>query len=71
MEDWQNAGFGVYIHWPFCMHKCPYCDFNSHVSREVDQTRWREALLSDIRRSAQELPNRQVDTVFLVAARQA
>lgn len=64
MEDWQNAGFGVYIHWPFCMHKCPYCDFNSHVSREVDQTRWREALLSDIRRSAQELPNRQVDTVF-------
>ncbi len=64
MEDWQNAGFGVYIHWPFCMHKCPYCDFNSHVSRQVDQLTWREALLSDIRRSAEELPNRQVDTVF-------
>lgn len=64
MEDWRNAGFGVYIHWPFCMHKCPYCDFNSHVSREIDQNRWREALLSDIRRSAEELPDRQVDTVF-------
>ena len=64
MEDWQNAGFGVYIHWPFCMHKCPYCDFNSHVSREVNQSLWREALLSDIRRSAAELPDRQVDTIF-------
>ena len=64
MDDWQNAGFGVYVHWPFCMHKCPYCDFNSHVSREIDQTQWREALLSDIRRSSAELPNRQVDTVF-------
>lgn len=64
MKDWQNAGFGVYIHWPFCLHKCPYCDFNSHVSREIDQTRWRNALLSDIRKSAAELPNRQVDTIF-------
>ena len=64
MNDWQNAGFGVYIHWPFCLHKCPYCDFNSHVSREIDQARWQAALLSDIRRSAEELPNRRVDTVF-------
>ncbi|MHA1127352.1 MAG: coproporphyrinogen-III oxidase family protein, partial [Alphaproteobacteria bacterium] len=64
MSDWQNAGFGVYIHWPFCLHKCPYCDFNSHVSREIDQARWRAALLSDIRRSAEELPDRRVDTVF-------
>jgi len=64
MEDWRNAGFGVYIHWPFCMHKCPYCDFNSHVSKEVNQLAWREALLTDIRRSAEELPDRQVDTVF-------
>ncbi len=64
MNDWQNAGFGVYIHWPFCLHKCPYCDFNSHVSREIDQTRWRAAILSDIRRSAAEIPDRRVDTVF-------
>ncbi len=46
------------------MHKCPYCDFNSHVSREIDQKQWREALLSDIRSSAEELPDRKVDTVF-------
>ena len=64
MEDWQNAGFGVYVHWPFCMHKCPYCDFNSHVSREIDQKKWREALLADIRRSALEIPDRRVDTIF-------
>lgn len=64
MEDWQNAGFGVYVHWPFCMHKCPYCDFNSHVSRDVDQNAWRDALLSDIRKSAAETPDRTVDTIF-------
>ncbi|MEE9455485.1 MAG: radical SAM family heme chaperone HemW [Paracoccaceae bacterium] len=64
MRDWENAGFGVYIHWPFCLHKCPYCDFNSHVSREINQTAWREAMLCDIRKSAAELPDRQVDTVF-------
>jgi len=64
MIDWQHAGFGVYIHWPFCLHKCPYCDFNSHVSNEIDQMRWRDALLSDIRRSAAEVPDRRVDTVF-------
>ena len=63
-EDWQNAGFGIYIHWPFCMHKCPYCDFNSHVSREIDQDRWRRALVSDLRTQAAELPSRRVDTVF-------
>lgn len=62
--DWQNAGFGVYIHWPFCLHKCPYCDFNSHVSREIDQDRWRRALVADLRTQAAELPWRRVDTVF-------
>ena len=35
--------FGVYIHWPFCLSKCPYCDFNSHVREQVDQVRWRQA----------------------------
>ncbi len=64
MKDWQNAGFGVYIHWPFCLHKCPYCDFNSHVSREIDQARWRNAMLADIRRSAAEVPERLVNTIF-------
>lgn len=38
-EDWRAGGFGVYVHWPFCLAKCPYCDFNSHVSQSVDQAR--------------------------------
>ncbi|MEL6479607.1 MAG: radical SAM protein, partial [Pseudomonadota bacterium] len=40
--------FGVYLHWPFCKAKCPYCDFNSHVSRQVDQAAWRRALVAEI-----------------------
>lgn len=62
--DWQNGGFGVYIHWPFCQAKCPYCDFNSHVSREVDQQRWLKAYLKEIDRAADETPGRILNTVF-------
>lgn len=63
-EDWEAGGFGIYIHWPFCQAKCPYCDFNSHVVREVDQTRWRNALLSELDRHAAETPGRVVRSVF-------
>ncbi len=63
-EDWKNAGFGVYVHWPFCAAKCPYCDFNSHVRSAVDQTAWANALVSEIEHTAQRTPNRTVDTVF-------
>lgn len=41
--------FGLYIHWPFCLSKCPYCDFNSHVREKIDQPRWRQALLTEMR----------------------
>ncbi len=64
MNDWQNAGFGIYVHWPFCLHKCPYCDFNSHVSREIDQDRWRRALVQDLTTQAHETSGRTVDTIF-------
>lgn len=64
MDDWQNGGFGVYIHWPFCMAKCPYCDFNSHVSREIDHAQWRTALLSELRNTAGLTGPRKVDTIF-------
>jgi putative oxygen-independent coproporphyrinogen III oxidase len=63
-EDWTNAGFGVYIHWPFCQSKCPYCDFNSHVRAAVDHAQWRIALLLEIEAVAARIPGRRVDTIF-------
>src|SRR3989338_4433597 len=46
--------FGLYIHWPFCLSKCPYCDFNSHVRESVDQSRWKTALLQELEEAAQD-----------------
>ncbi|NQU62599.1 MAG: coproporphyrinogen III oxidase [Rhodospirillales bacterium] len=60
----QNNPLGVYIHWPFCASKCPYCDFNSHVRDGVDQGRWRTALLSELNYFALETNSRTVDSVF-------
>ncbi|MEL6586948.1 MAG: radical SAM family heme chaperone HemW [Pseudomonadota bacterium] len=48
MENWQAAGFGVYVHWPFCAAKCPYCDFNSHVVAHVDQRQWQTTFVEEI-----------------------
>lgn len=64
MEDWRHGGFGLYLHWPFCQSKCPYCDFNSHVAGQIDQKRWLAAYLAEIERSAQETTGRTLDTVF-------
>ena len=64
IADWRAGGFGVYVHWPFCAAKCPYCDFNSHVRREIDQARWRRALVGAIETTARAVPGRVVDTVF-------
>ncbi len=55
---------GVYVHWPFCKSKCPYCDFNSHVRDGVEQARWRDALLKELEHAAHEAPGRRVETIF-------
>ena len=54
----------LYVHWPFCVSKCPYCDFNSHVRASVDQAEWREALLADLAHEAALLPNRPLGSIF-------
>jgi oxygen-independent coproporphyrinogen-3 oxidase len=54
----------VYIHWPFCRSKCPYCDFNSHVRERVDAARWTRALLADLDRQAALAPDRRVASIF-------
>jgi putative oxygen-independent coproporphyrinogen III oxidase len=55
---------GIYIHWPFCAAKCPYCDFNSHVSNVVDYDAWQRAYLADLRRYHGERPDIEVQSVF-------
>ena len=63
-NDWQNGGFGLYLHWPFCQSKCPYCDFNSHVAAEIDQSRWIRAYSREIQRCANETGPRVLNSIF-------
>ncbi len=60
----MSERFGLYIHWPFCLSKCPYCDFNSHVVERIDQAAWREALLRELDEGADRTQGRIVTSVF-------
>ena len=64
-KDNRSPNFAIYLHWPFCLAKCPYCDFNSHVRDDVDQAAWRQACLMEIDRAASQLGPRKVTSIFL------
>ena len=65
MAGTGNHAFGVYLHWPFCLAKCPYCDFNSHVRHQPpDQKRYLEAFKREIAHRAALTPGRTVTSIF-------
>jgi putative oxygen-independent coproporphyrinogen III oxidase len=62
----SETAFGVYIHWPFCLSKCPYCDFNSHVRHAgIDEARFVRAFTAEIAATAARVPGRTVSTIFI------
>jgi len=61
----ESSAFGVYLHWPFCLSKCPYCDFNSHVRHAaIDEARYVRAFAAEIAATAERIPGRTVTTMF-------
>lgn len=66
MEDWRHGGFGLYLHWPFCAAKCPYCDFNSHVRTAIDEDGWVDAIARELEWTAetQGADRPIVETIF-------
>ncbi len=66
MANPDSQAFGVYVHWPFCLSKCPYCDFNSHVRHAaIDEARFARAFATEIASTAARTPGRTVSTIFL------
>ena len=63
-QPWPDPGFGIYVHWPFCLAKCPYCDFNSHVRESVDHARWQKALVRELEHYAAQTAGRVVTSIF-------
>jgi oxygen-independent coproporphyrinogen-3 oxidase len=66
LSDTEQEAFGVYVHWPFCLSKCPYCDFNSHVRHAaIDEDRFARAFAREIATTAARVPGREVTSIFL------
>ena len=64
MTEATREPLALYIHWPFCRSKCPYCDFNSHVAETIDQARWRRALLTELDSAASGCAGRPLASIF-------
>ena len=65
----MNKTLSIYVHYPFCKAKCPYCDFNSHVKDQIDHQRFLQGYLRELEFFADKLKNRRITTIFLVAER--
>jgi oxygen-independent coproporphyrinogen-3 oxidase len=59
-----DAAFGIYVHWPFCLAKCPYCDFNSHVRERLDPAAWARNITRELDHFANETTGRQVTSIY-------
>jgi len=65
LANTDAPAFGIYVHWPFCLSKCPYCDFNSHVRHAaIDEARFTRAFAAEIAATAARVPGRLVSTIF-------
>lgn len=64
MSEESKPPLALYVHWPFCKAKCPYCDFNSHVRDAIDQTRWRDALLQELTHALAGFEERRLTSIF-------
>ncbi|WP_420861794.1 radical SAM family heme chaperone HemW [Algirhabdus cladophorae] len=60
----EEAGFGLYVHWPYCEAKCPYCDFNSFVEKSIDHDAWTQAYLLELERAYRVSPNEPLTSIF-------
>ena len=59
-----GKNLAIYVHWPYCISKCPYCDFNSHVGDTQDQEKWRRAYKRELEHSASLMPGRRITSIF-------
>ena len=59
-----NKPISIYVHWPFCLSKCPYCDFNSHIFAEIDDNAWQQAYLTELDYFSSYIQNKQIKSIF-------